>query len=202
MLVMYSDGQLIVTGETFRQKILTADEKAQFLSQLENLGFDRIESNQKHDPTDKLYDFGSSYDVEEIGSSYCVVVPEKARELCAYEPYRDFLVPEMKNILNFLDSYQPEGMTLYSPDRLLLKIGNGRNPNIHSLPDKPTLWPTDFPSLETVDNTVLYVEGEMASEVFAFLEYKLTPRLITQNGLEYTIEYGRPVLPHEVLVQP
>jgi len=193
---------LILTGETFQQKILSEDEKNSFLSQLATLGFYRIESNQKQDETDTLYDFGSHYDMEDIGPVSCVVTTEKARELCVFEPYRKFLVPEMKNILYFLDRYQPDGMTLYVPDRLFLEIGNGRTPNVDNLPETPIVWPAQFPSLEINYPGILYIEGKMAAEVFAFLGNVLTPHLVTQNGLQYTIEVVRPVLPHEVVSFP
>jgi len=125
-LVLYSDRQMIITGKTYKQKILTEEEINQFLSQLENLGFYRLETNQKHDLTDKLYDFGNNYEIEEMGLSYCVLIEEKIRELCAYDPYRKFLVPEMKNILQFLDEYELGGMTPYnSPDRILIKVEVG-----------------------------------------------------------------------------
>lgn len=202
MLALYSDGQLIVTGETFQEKILTVDEKAQFLSQLEELGFYKIDSNQKHDPTDNLYNFGNNYNMEEIGSFYCVVTAEKAKDLCAYEPYRKFLVPEMKNILKFLDEYRPKGMIPYNPDRILIKVEAGRDPDIRSLPETALPWSVDFPSLASATNGTLYAEGKAAAEIFSLLGGKLTPNLVTQNGEEYTIEYARPVLPHEVISFP
>lgn len=201
-LVLYSDGQMIRTGAKFEQKLLTKEEMDQFLLTLETLGFYKIESNQQHDPTDQLYDFGGNYAIEDIGVWYCVTITRNPRTLCAYEPYRKFLVPEMKNILSFLDEYKPEGMSPYQPDRILLRIEAGRNPDVPSLPEKALPWSESFPSLRSATNGTLYADGKAASEIFSLLGEKLTPNVVTQNGEEYTIKYVRPVLPHEVVSFP
>jgi len=202
ILVLYSDRQMIATGETFQQKILSEYEFQRFFSRIENLGFYMIESNQTHDSTDKLYDFGSAYQIKEMGSFYCVLITQEPRELCAYQPYEDFLVSEMKNILYFLDNYESNGMIPYNPDRILMRVEVGRNSDVFNLPEKALPWHESFPPLATATNGTLYAEGNAAADIFLLLGGELTPKVFEQNGIEYTIEYIRPVLPHEVISFP
>src|SRR5215217_1214395 len=96
-LVLYTDGQLIIPGSSYKQKILSANEINQLLSKLEALGFYTIESNQRHDPSDKLYNFGGRYEGVSDPIWYCVLInKDESRKLCEWEPYEQFLVPEMK----------------------------------------------------------------------------------------------------------
>jgi hypothetical protein len=193
-IVLYSDGQIIILGETYRQKQLSSDEVNWLLSQLEIMGFYTIETNQKHDTTDQLYDFKGQYERTDDGIYICVAVyGTKERKICTREHLNDFLIPPMKKILRFLDSYEPENMSLYQPDRLLLEIENGRlgfvDKNI-----KPISWSDKFPTLETESWKILYVQGEMANNIFASFGYF---GIANDNGSEYTV-YTRTLLPHEV----
>jgi hypothetical protein len=136
--VLYTDGQLIIPGKTYKQKMLSANEVKRFLSSLEALDFYSIESNQKHDPTDKLYNYGDNFQKSYDGLLDCIAVNgDKSRELCAYEPSMEYLVPKMKNILHFLETYEPAGMTPYFPDRILLYVYPGRDQFSVNLPPPP-----------------------------------------------------------------
>lgn len=162
-----------------------------------------IESNQNHDPTDKLYDFGNHYEKISDGPFYCVVVrnAERDRTLCAHDPQREYLIPEMKNLLEFLDQYELEGATPYYPDRILLNVATGRNPYIQDLPEQAIPWPEDLPPLETAEFNTIYADGNMALEIYALFDNTDSFRVFTQEGKEYTLEI-EPVLPHEVLTVP
>ncbi len=46
-IILYDDGQMVITGDTYRQKILSSAEVDQFISNLEVLGFFLLESNKK-----------------------------------------------------------------------------------------------------------------------------------------------------------
>jgi hypothetical protein len=201
-LVLYSDGQMLHFDEYYKQNYLTHDEIEQFLLKLKKMGFYEIESNQKHDPTDKLYDFGNKYEIEDIGLWYCIEITENPRKLCTYDPYSEFLIPEMKNILMFLDEYESEGWTMFQPDRIFLKVRLGRDPNFQNLPHKVIPWAEDFPSLDSNDNGVLFIEGKAASEIHTLLNSENIRMAGVQNGVEYSIEDFRPVLPHEVVSYP
>lgn len=201
--VLYTDGQLIIPGETYQQKILSEDEVKQLLTKLEALGFYTIESNQRHDPSDKLYNFSNQYQGVSDPMWYCVLInKDESRKLCEWEPYRKFLVPEMKNILNFLDTYQVQGMTPYYPDRILLWVQAGRSPYVENLPEKAIPWDKKFPTLETSGEKIVYAEGDNAKEIFALFDNKVSPIVISQDNTEYTVSIDI-VLPHEQLqLQP
>src|SRR6185295_15091565 len=121
-IVLYSDGQLIISGKTYRQKQLSSEEINQLFSQLEVMGFYSLETNQQHDPTDLLYDFKGQYEKTYDGLYVCVVDSIKDRKICARDHLREFLILPMKDMLQFLDNYEPKSMSLYQPDRLLLDI--------------------------------------------------------------------------------
>lgn len=201
-LVLYTDGQLIIPGSPYQQKILSKDEIAQLLSKLESLGFYTIESNQQHDPSDKLYNFGNQYQGVSDPTWYCVLINKvESRKLCEWEPYKKFLVPEMKNILNFLDGYKVKGMTPYVPDRILLWVQVGRSPYIENLPKKAIPWPENFSSLETTGEKIMYFRGDAAKEIFALFGNRVSTIVLSQNDIEYTASIEI-VLPHKQLVQP
>ena len=196
-LVLYTDGQLIILGKTFQQKILPKEEINQLFSQLEILGFFSLTQ-------DKLYDFGNQeppkvYD----GTTYCVVTTgERTQNLCAYEPHEAFLAPEMKKVLQFLNNYQIKEMTPYFPDRILLWVRNGRSPYVENLPEKAILWNENFPTLETPDEKIVYAEGDDAKEIFALFNNEISTIVISQNDVEYTVSIDI-ALPHEQLqLQP
>jgi hypothetical protein len=201
--VLYTDRQLIILGKTYQQKILSKDEVNQLLTKLESLGFYTIESNQRHDPSDKLYDFGNQYQGVSDPMWYCILINKgESRKLCEWEPYRKFLVPEMKNILNFLDAYQVQGMTPYYPDRILLWVRVGRSPYVENLPEKAISWDEKFSSLETSDEKMMYFQGDEAKEIFSLFGNEVSTMVFTQNDIEYTVSVDI-VLPHEQLqLQP
>ena len=199
---MYDDGQMIippsegVVGGPYKQKFLSPDEIKQFLAKLEVLGFYSLESNHKHDPTDKLYNYGNNYQKSYDGRFYCIIVnTDKSGNLCAYEPDLQYLIPEMKNILHYLGEYEPAGMTLYYPDRILLWVQAGRDPYNDSLPETTIPWDEHFPSLET-SSSIMFIDGEMAKEIYMLIGGTNKGVVFSQDGKEYTV-YLDVVLPHE-----
>lgn len=211
-LVLYDDGQMLIasTGETYKQKVLSFAEIKSFLSKLETLGFYSIESNQKHDTTDDLYNFEGKY--EEVGVfgglRDCISVnADNSRNLCVHDSYLQYLIPEMKKILQYLDTYQPEGMTLYYPDRILLAIQSILDSSIERPPAIP--WDEHFPTLEkdpkryTWDSSiqVIYIDGDMAKKIYLFFEGSDGKIVVSQNGNEYLANI-RVLLPHEKVKNP
>ena len=189
----------IFRGGTYQQKNLTTDEMGLFFSQLEALDFYTLESNLKSDQTDKLCNFGDKFEQVTDASSYCVLVNgDNARVLCAYEPFIQYLVPEMKNILQFLDEYQLEEMMPYYPDRILLLVSDGRDTYNTELPQNAILWTE--PALSLKFNCkknclkIMYADGETAKNIYILCGNK--GAVFTQNGKEYTV-YIKVVLPHE-----
>jgi hypothetical protein len=200
-LILYTDGQLIIPGIPYQQKILSKDEIDQLLSKLESLGFYTIESNQRHDLSDKLYNFGNQYQGVSDPEWYCVLInKDESRKLCEWEPYKKFLVPEMKNILNFLDGYKIKGMSPYVPDRILLRVLAGRNAYDDHLSKEAIPWTETSLSLETTSEKIMYAEDGMAKRLFAQLGNG-TGVVVTQGDVEYTV-YIEIVLPHKEVTNP
>lgn len=198
-LVLYSDGQLILASHTYQQKIMTPSEMKEFLVQLRNLGFFSLYSNGSHDLTDTLYSFGSDYHPIDYESSYCVSVNEDdGKTLCAYKPFLKDLVPGMKNILQYLNDFHPEGLSVYHPDRILLWIQRGMYLDNDDTLQSALPWPETLPSLEGSDRKLLYVDGEGAQNVSELFGNTDATKVFVQNGVEYTV-YMQVVLPHEEL---
>ena len=193
-----------------KQKILSADGMKRFFSKLDALGFFSLESNQKHDEEDKLYNFGNHYEKVFDGLKYCILVnTDMSRELCAYEPYMQFLVPEMKNILKYFDEYKPAGLTPYYPDRILLSTRLA-DPNRDDMSANAVPWDARFPSLEfslrrtrnyayDIPVSIMYIEGDMAKEIYRFLENSHSQDVFIQNGQKYIVHIDI-VLPHEIVI--
>lgn len=202
-IILYDDGQMLV-GDG--QKVLSASEIKSFLSGLDDLGFFSIESNQKHDPTDKLYDYGNSYQESADGSIHCILVnADKSRHLCVYDPDIQFVIPKMLRILAYLDEYKPTGLTPYYPDRILLSV-EPFDPNRYETSAIVTPWNSYFPSLDLWPSknyvyakypSIIYIEGEMAKEICIFLENSRSDVFI-QDGKKYIVQV-RAVLPHETV---
>jgi hypothetical protein len=187
--VIYTDGQIIIPGNPYQQKTLSKEEINQLLTQLERLDFYTIDN-------DHLYNFGNQ-DPPKItdGTSYCVLVKgNREQNLCSYEPYKDFLVPEMKNILQFLNNYQPEELSAYYPDRILLWVQAGRSPYITDLPKDAIPWTEASLPLETTSEKVIYADGEKAKELYIL--YGNRSYVFIENGKEYTVDI-QVVLPHQ-----
>ncbi len=202
-LVLYSDGQIIILrGDTYQQKILSIDEMNQFFSKLEALGFYTIQSNQEHDETDQLYNFGGKFSEVGVTDSpqFCILVTrDQSRDLCVSELYLDYITPQMRSILDFLNNYEPHGLTPYVPERILLRIEEGRNEDDDNLTQNSIPWTESSFSIDLncgkkICTKIVYVEGEKAKELFML--YGDKGHVFTQNGKEYTV-YIRAVLPHE-----
>jgi hypothetical protein len=196
-MVLYNDGQLLIADKanTYKQKVLSPAEIKEFLSKLETLGFYSLESNQQHDPTDKLYDFGNNYQESFDALRDCIFVDaDRSRNLCVYEPNLQFLIPKMKNIIKYLDEYEPAGMTPYYPDRIFLSIET-IDPATENLPATAIPWDEHF---REMPSATVYLDGEMAKEIFMLFASKENGIVFSQNGNEYMV-YIRVILPHEKL---
>ncbi|MFN8384147.1 MAG: hypothetical protein U0V02_19585 [Anaerolineales bacterium] len=197
-IIIYSDGQLIISGKPYRQKQLSKEEINWLLSQLENMGFYSLETNQQHDTTDLLYDFKGQFEETYDGLYFCIADNIKNREVCIRDHLREFLIQPMKDILQFLDNYEPKNMSVYNADRLLLDI-EARPPTWYIV-DNPEVipWSDVFPSIETDKWKLLYVDGDKAKQIFSLYGYQQDGRFVTFNGVKYYV-IVRPVLPHEIL---
>ena len=134
---------------------------------------------------------------------------DKSKELCAYRPDVQYLVPEMKSILKFLDEYKPTGLTPYSPDRILLSTRLA-DPDQDDLSANAPIWNNRFPSLdfslrrtrkytEDMPVSIMYIQGNMAKEIDLFLENAHSYGVFIQNGKKYIVHEDI-VLPHETVI--
>src|SRR5687768_10124728 len=197
-IILYSDGQLIISGKPYQQKQLSSEEINQLFSQLETMGFYSLETNQKHDPTDLLYDFKGQFEETYDGLYVCAMDVVQGREVCVRDHLREFLIQPMKDILQFLDNYEPKNMPIYQADRLLLSI-EAQPPNWYIIENPEVIpWPVNFPHIETDKWRLLYVEREIASQIFSLYGSQNGARLVNANRIEYYIII-RVVLPHEIL---
>jgi len=202
-LVLYSDGQLIISKDyQFFEKMLSPSETEQLLLRLENMGFYSLETNQDHNETDKLYDFGSQYQRVYDGPIYYLsVYGNKPRTICYYGPYQDFLIPEAKGLFGFINEFAPDSMTPYKPDRVLLAIYKGTNPSLTDEQTVPFSWPSDLSPLETPDWKFMYLEGISATEVATFFSRSYDVNFLDEKGNDYSVSI-HVVLPHENLQKP
>lgn len=201
-LVIYSDGQVIISGET---KILSSAEMDQLFTQLGILGFYDIEIDDQGRSTRNLYTPDNPFEKITDASSYCVLMTtqDKKRHICAYKPYMQYLIPAMQYTLKFLDDYHPKGMEPYSPDRILLYV---ENPETSQRLDTDALsrsrviaWPVDLPPLKpNLDYRVTYIQGPMASKIASYIDsFSFSDRpLFQQNGINYFVDINI-LLPHE-----
>lgn len=201
-LIVYSDGQIIISGET---KKLSPAEIDQLFAQLRNLGFYEIETDEQGGATPNLYTPDNPFEKITDGFSYCVLTTtqDKKRDICAYEPYMQYLIPAMQHTLKFLDDYYPKGMEPYSPDRILLYV---ESPETSQILDKDALskkrvipWPVNLPALKpNLDYKVTYIQGPIAAKIASYLDsFPFSDRpLFQQNGINYFVEINI-LLPHE-----
>lgn len=204
-LTVYKDGKIIISGENgYLQKQLSAGEIDQFFAKLKSLGFYALETDEDGHATDSLYTpdnpFARIYDA----SADCILTTNQAkpRDICAYEPYAKFLVPGMKNSLKFLDTYHPDGMKPYTPDRILLTSVSPEYFEKDHLPANAIPWPEQFPPLEATSSTrlMVYLQGSMATKISAYLDSVRSNKLLlfSQNGKEFVVMIDI-LLPHEAV---
>jgi hypothetical protein len=201
-LVVYSDGQIIISGET---KTLSPAEMDQLFAQLKGLGFYDIETDEQGLATPNLYTPDNPFEKITDATSYCVLTTteDKKIDICAYEPYMQYLIPAMQHTLKFLDDYHPKGMKPYSPDRILLYV---ESPETSQVLDKDALskrrvipWSVDLLLLKpNLDYKVTYVQGPMAARIASYLySFPFSDRpLFQQNGINYFVDMDI-LLPHE-----
>ena len=208
-LVLYVDGQLIISkpGGAITTIILSESQVEQLLAQIDQKGFYAIETNQHNDNTDPLYNFGDNY--QELhsyhGVSACLAVNgPNPRKLCFYRPYWEYLVPQAKDLFQYLEDYMPGGMELYQPDRLILIVSKGYAGDGYTDQDTVRIpWPTDLPSLETRGNDMKYMGfyNQDASHIYHLVENWWGPKIFIDDEQDYVV-FSWVVMPHEHLLQP
>lgn len=201
-LIIYSDGQIVIPGETNETKNLSPDEMDELFTKLKSLGFYDIETDEQGYATKNLYTPDNPFEKITDAPSYCILTTTqgKIRDICAYEPYRQYLIPAMQQTLKFLDDYHPKEMKPYIPDRILLYVEDPEtSQSIYVDPLTPVItWPIDLPPLKpNLDGyKVTYVQGPMALKIASYLNSFQDLVLFQQNGINYFVAMSV-LLPHE-----
>ncbi len=205
--VLYADNQLIFQDylKPIQTKILTKNEKEQLLSLLDKTGFYSIETNSDSDTTNPIYDFRGKYDLVKItdGIDSCLSANVTiSKQVCFYEPYKDFLIPKMKELFQFIYNYTPSKLTVYQPDRLLVYVSKGRD-FYDSFTVKSTKiipWPSDLASLETSQEKYMYIEGKSAMKILSLFDARSQFGVFSEDGQDYSV-IVTVVFPDETLTE-
>lgn len=203
-LVLYTDGQMIVRGGL--QKKLSKAEMDQLFASLNDLGFYAIETDEEGNSTKNLYTPDNPFEKITDGDFSCVLTTtgEKKRNICPYGPYEEYLVPQMKNVLKFLDEYPTTDMTPYIPDRIVLYVESVEtieNFDKSFLSKDVIEWPKYLTPLspQTSDYKMMYVQGFMAGKISAYMD-SVRPEngvnVFRQDGKDYVVMIDI-ILPHE-----
>jgi hypothetical protein len=210
-LILYSDGELIIHRKKIYEKKLSVVETCSLLKNIEDFGYFRVvdngESERRNNP---LYvDLPTGVPTKFFdGDMYHIVVNgPNPKQTWVDPPFFDYLVPAMKEILIFLQYYQPTAMEEYQPDRLLLYISHGREDRVVSWMENksPARWPEA--NIHLSDNAVdikkfdpdyrgLYLTGDSAKKIYALFQKPYATRILVDRGQEFTA-IARPILPNE-----
>lgn len=194
ILVLYEDGQLILSGRT---KQLSSKEADEVLAKLDQLGFFQIQETYAGDEQNPIYILPTEYVVPYyISLGEIVVNGEKSKTITYYTEWEKYLTQPMKNIISYLESFSTEGTTLYQPDRLLASIVLESEMPI---PEDAAIipWPSEItpPSESSTYDGVLYLEGIEALTLFN-LKKENPDTYFIYEGITFDI-YMRPIYPHE-----
>lgn len=115
-----------------------------------------------------------------------------------------YLIPKMKALFDYLDHYQPTGMTPFESERSLVSIQR-LDPKLDFLSADAVPWDAELPPLAfslyretyTSNIQIMYVEGEMKQQIEDFLIQTSTNQF-TEDGKQYEVQM-RILLPHETV---
>ncbi len=194
LLVLYTDGQLILSGRT---KQLTLKETDEVLIKLEQLGFFQIETTYADDRQNPIYTLLTEQAPPYyINLGEIIVNGKESKTIIYEEEWKKYLIQPMKDIISYLESFSIEGTTLYQPDRML--VGFIMESEI-PIPENATVipWPSEVtpPSEGSTYDGVLYLEGTEALTLFNIIEEN-PDAYFTFAGLRFQV-YLRPIYPHE-----
>lgn len=196
--ILYSDGQFIAdTPSGLKERYLSRHEICSLFNNLSRMGFYDIETNYQQDPTDPLYSFGDKYErIYDDLYYYLFVNGDNSRTLGAIDSYRGFLIPKMKKLLRFVETYSPNNREPYKPNRILVMfdkyVDYGYQTTYRSLPD-------DLSPPKSM-NDIIYFEGSKAAEIYNALYHPPSANMVyTRDDKKYYIYY-RVIFPHETIV--
>jgi TolB protein len=195
-LVIYTDGQVIFEEGNSRESYflettISPDEMCNLLSELQDFGFyDRYDPIYAFDETTRYSDGGPDGIVQVNG--------QLSKSLIFYASYRDYLVPPLKQAVEFIGSYRPSTNAYYIPERLVLWVEVATEP----LPENVVAesWPDTLPNITELwqdpINGELLIEGELVAPIMALFDYRMTGKAFSDEGVVYGMIL-RPLLPNE-----
>jgi len=194
ILVLYADGQLILSGRT---KQLTSKETDEILVKLDQLGIFQIQTTYADDMQNPIYILPTEQVPPYYISLGVIVVNGKESKTIIYKTeWEEYLIQPMQDIISYLESFSTEGTTLYQPDRLL--VGFVMESEI-PIPEDATVipWPSGItpPSESSQFDGVLYLEGAEALTLFNVKEEN-PDAYFTFARIRFQV-YLRPIYPHE-----
>jgi hypothetical protein len=193
-IYLYTDGQLILNknGKLW-EKQLSKTEMDGMISALRQLGFFDLAADKGDNQNNSIYHFGPGdyFWHSDMLSTIISLFGEKPASLRIYEEYMKFITQPVKNVLYYLDHYNPPGLAPYEPDRVLLQVEPGRAEWVSA--DATAIpWPDGITPLnkQTFDG-ILYLEGKEASQFS-----RLTGNFFSYKGEEYSVDQVV-IFPHE-----
>lgn len=195
-LVIYTDGQVIlVEGEWqeryFRETAISPDEMCHLLAQLQDFGF-----FEAYDP---IYAFDETTQYSDgVGSEIIHINGPLSKRLVFYGPYKDYLIPPLKQSAEFVTKYRPATNTYYMPERAVLWVETAIEPLPENAVVKP--WPDTLPNImelwQDPINSEILVEGDLVASMMELFDYRMTGEWFSDGGVLYHVIL-RPLLPNE-----
>lgn len=216
-LVLYLNGQLLIqngdytTGVSYERSHLSQDEMCSVLGKIAEAGFFELEDDGSNWPTDPLlYTFYGQGEWPPFGEGSPNLViqvnGDPSHEVMILNDWLDYMIPEVATVYRLLESYRPDSLQQYIPDRMLLLIMRRPNWETEQAGLEPVPWPDNLPPLddlearipETVydDTPHVLLEDETAAEVYALFGNRMLEHPFSDGGEVYYIT-ARPLLPHE-----
>lgn len=195
-LVLYTDGQLIISGRYTKQ--LSPLETEAVAKKLEQLGFFHINDTPASDMENPLYilptEPAAADSFRWLGE--IIVNRQESKKIVYRQQWKEYLIQPMKDIISYLESFTSEGTVPYQPDRLLAGfIAENEIP----IPEDAAVipWPNDItpPSHGSRYDGVLYLEGAEALRLYDFKEENPDVYFV-HEGIKFQL-YLRPIYPHE-----
>ena len=215
-LVLYLNGQLLIqngdytTGVAYERSHLSQDEMCSVLGKIAEAGFFELEDDGSNWPTDPfLYTFYGQGEWPPFGEGSPNLViqvnGDPSHEVMILNDWLDYMIPEVATVYQLLESYRPDSLEQYIPDRMLLLIMRRPNWETEQAGLGPVPWPDNLPPLDDLEAQIpemvydtphVLLEDEMAAEVYALFGNRMIEQPFSDGGEVYYIT-ARPLLLHE-----
>jgi Tol biopolymer transport system component len=188
-LIIYGDGQVLISHPGFMETHLTPVEMCALRSEIKATGFMNPHDVIFTEHTDSMGAGSWQVQVEDTYYSF-------------YSDDMPYLVDDLARGFELIRNYQPPGtLTTYIPNYLVLWIDQ-----MEPEGDEPPLaWPPELPSLSKLwaernvtpnGQSEILIEGEWVLPIYELFSYQLTQKFFQEGNTTYGL-ISRPILPHE-----